>query len=81
MHFCLDVVTVCRWDKKFREKGAQGLMMNQKAATPIKRQKAQEQVELKKENKRLEEENLRLRMENDYLKKLNALIQKREKSK
>lgn len=21
MHFCFDVVTVCRWDKKFREKG------------------------------------------------------------
>lgn len=31
----------------------QGLMMNQKAATPTKRQKAQEQTELKKENKRL----------------------------
>lgn len=81
MHFCLDVVTVCRWDKKFREKGVQGLMMNQKPTVPTKRQKAQEQAELKKENKRLEEENLRLRMENDYLKKLNALIQKREKSK
>ena len=26
MHFCLDVVTVCRWDKKFREKGMLGLM-------------------------------------------------------
>ena len=58
-----------------------GLMMKQKPTTPTKRQKAQEQAELKTENKRLEEENLRLRMENDYLKKLNALIQKREKSK
>ena len=81
MHFCIDVVTVCRWDKKFREKGAQGLMIKHKPTTPTKRQKVQEQAELKKENKRLEEENLRLRMENDYLKKLNALIQKREKSK
>lgn len=81
MHFCLDVVTVCRWDKKFREKGIQGLMMKKKTTTLTKGQKAQEQAMLKKENKRLEEENLRLRMENDYLKKLNALIQKREKSK
>lgn len=81
MCFCLDVVTVCRWDKKFREKGAQGLMMKKKPAVSTKRQKAQGQAELKKENKRLEEENLRLRMENDYLKKLSALIQKREESK
>ena len=81
MHFCLDVVTVCRWDKKFRGEGMQGLRMNQKTATPTKKQKTQEQAELKRENKRLEEENLRLRMGNDYLKKLNALIQKREKSK
>lgn len=65
MHFCLDVVTVCRWDKKFREKGAQGLMMKQKTTAPTK---AQEQTELEKENMRLEEENFRLRMENDYLK-------------
>ena len=26
MHFCLDVVTVCRWEKKFQKEGAQGLM-------------------------------------------------------
>ena len=44
-----------------------------------KRQKKQEQAELQQENKRLSEENYRLRMENDYPKKLNALIQKREK--
>ena len=81
MHFCLDVVTVCRWDKKFREEGTQGLMMKKKTTAPTKWQKAQEQAELKQENKRLSEENYRLRMENDYLKKLNALIQKREKSK
>ncbi len=80
MHFCLDVVTVCRWDKKFREEGAQGLVIKRKTAAPAKKSKRQEQAELKKENQRLEEENQRLRMENDYLKKLNALIQKREKS-
>ncbi len=32
MHFCLDVVTVCRWDKKFREKGMQGLMWSRPSA-------------------------------------------------
>ena len=80
-HFCIDVVTVCRWDKKFREKGVQGLMMEQKPTMPAKEKKTQEELELKEENKRLAEEIKWLRMENDYLKKLNALIQKREKSK
>ena len=27
MHFCLDVVTVCRWEKKFQKEGARGLML------------------------------------------------------
>ena len=79
MHFCLDVVTVCRWEKKFQKEGAQGLMKKQATKGSEKRQKKQEQSELQQENKRLSEENYRLRMENDYLKKLNALIQKREK--
>lgn len=80
MHFCLDVVTVCRWEKKFQKEGAQGLMKKQAIKGIEKRQKKQEQAELQQENKRLSEENYRLRMENDYLKKLNALIQKREKT-
>lgn len=79
MHFCLDVVTVCRWEKKFQKEGARGLMKKQTTKGSEKRQKKQEQSELQQENKRLSEENYRLRMENDYLKKLNALIQKREK--
>lgn len=79
MHFCLDVVTVCRWEKKFQKEGAQGLMKKQATKGSEKRQKKQEKSELQQENKRLSEENYRLRMENDYLKKLNALIQKREK--
>ena len=79
MHFCLDVVTVCRWEKKFQKEGAQGLMKKQATKGSEKRQKKQEQSELQQENKRLSEEIYRLRMENDYLKKLNALIQKREK--
>lgn len=44
MHFCLDVVTMCCWDKKFREKGSEGLMMKQRPTTPTKRQKAQSGV-------------------------------------
>lgn len=79
LHFCLDVVTVCRWEKKFREEGAHGLMMKKKSVVPTKNQKTKEAAEIKQENKQLLEENLRLKMENDYLKKLNALIQKREK--
>lgn len=79
MHFCLDVVTVCRWEKKFQKEGAQGLMMKRPAKGIEKRQKKQEQAALQQENKWLSEENYQLRMENDYLKKLNALIQKRER--
>lgn len=66
MHFCLDVVTVCRWEKKFQKEGAQGLMKKQATKGSEKRQKKQEQSELQQENKRLSEENYRLRMENDY---------------
>ena len=79
MHFCLDVVTVCRWEQKFQKEGTQGLMKKQVTKSTEKRQKKQEQAELQQKNKWLSEENYRLRMENDYLKKLNALIQKREK--
>ena len=79
MLFCLDVVTVCRWEQNFQKEGTQGLMKKQMTKSTEKRQKKQEQAELQQKNKWLSEENYRLRMENDYLKKLNALIQKREK--
>ena len=79
MHFCLDVVTVCRWEQNFQKEGTQGLMKKQMTKSTKKRQKKQEQAELQQKNKWLSEENYRLRMENDYLKKINALIQKREK--
>src|SRR5699024_11267796 len=55
--FCLDVVTVCRWEKKFQKEGAQGLMKKQAIKGIKKRQKKQEQAELQQENKRLSEEN------------------------
>ena len=67
MHFCLDVVTVCRWEQKFQKEGAQGLMKKQVTKSTEKRQKKQEQAELQQKNKWLSEENYRLRMENDYL--------------
>ena len=54
-------------------------MKKQVTKSTEKRQKKQEQAELQQKNKWLSEENYRLRMETDYLKKLNALIQKREK--
>ena len=69
MHFCLDVVTVCRWEQNFQKEGTQGLMKKQMTKSIKKRQKKQEQAELQQKNKWLSEENYRLRMENDYLKK------------
>lgn len=80
LHFRLDVVTVRRWDKQLREEGVQGIMMK-KSRCSSKAAESAGTGRVKTGEQTLSEENYRLRMENDYLKKLNALIQKREKSK
>jgi len=78
--FCIDVVTVSKWDKLYRENGVQalfgkGIVMDTKVHSK-KTKKEPATLEMKQ----LQEENLRLRMENEYLKKLKALIQEKEKS-
>lgn len=73
--------TVCKWEKIYLEKGLEGLYKdNRGRPKKMKREKAK-----KTELDKLVEEDLitevqRLRMENEYLKKLNALVQEREKS-
>ena len=79
--FCLDVVTISRWDKKYHEKGEDAFMSdknNQKIS--IKAKQKDNNSESVLENQILAAENRRLKMENEYLKKLNALIQERENS-
>ena len=86
--FCVSCTPIEKWVNLYKLHGAKGLL----SRNLVGRQKdfdgefrlkvlqyKQEQSELQQENKRLSEEIYRLRMENDYLKKLNALIQKREK--
>ena len=72
--FCIDVVTVSKWAKRYRENGIQGLV-GKGAIMDTKGHSKK----TKKKPAMPEMEQL-LRMENDYLKKLNALVQKKRKS-
>ena len=76
--FCIDVVTVSKWARQYRERGTEALFRKKK---PMKKKKSNKQAELSlQEIKRLQEENRRLQMEVDYLKKLNALAREKERS-
>lgn len=76
--FCIDVVTVSKWAKRYREEGAQAFLRERSVMKNPSERKAENPST--QETKQLQEENLRLRMENAYLKKLNALIWKKEES-
>lgn len=77
-------VTVCQWEKKYLKGGVSSLFTEQrgrKLGMKPKKITKRAKKEIEEESKEdLIEEVKRLRMENEYLKKLNALIQKREKS-
>lgn len=82
LHFGLPSdATVGVWDRIYREEGPEALCQNNRWRTST-------MVKEKCENSKIEnmsEEDLiaevkRLRMENEYLKKLNALVQAKEKS-
>lgn len=73
--------SVSDWERIYYEEGKEALYEERRgrarkmrAKNPRKKQKAIQ------ENEDLLAEVQRLRMENEYLKKLNALVQKREKS-
>ncbi len=71
---------ISRWDRIYLEEGVEGLYIQRRG-----RKKGGKNTKVSKQlNKQVEEdlisENQRLRMENEYLKKLNALIQAKEKS-
>ena len=72
--------TLYAWEKRYLAQGLDGLQNTQKGRPPImikKEEKAEKNLSREQE---LEVEIAQLRMENAYLKKLNALVQEREKS-
>lgn len=74
--------TVCTWERIYLEEGATALHIDKrghfaKMDTDKTRNKSKVKAEIEED---LIAEVQRLRMENEYLKKLNALIQEKEKS-
>lgn len=73
--------TIAKWERIYFEEGKEALLEERRGRKHMSTKKSKE---IKKkninENEDLLAELQRLRMENEYLKKLNALIQEREKS-
>jgi transposase len=72
--------TVMKWERIYWEEGPQALYSDNRGRSKVTKDK----IKKPKMNKQAEEDLIaevqRLRMENEYLKKLNALVQAREKS-
>lgn len=71
--------TLRRWVHAYREKGTDALSPKEKRR-PSMKQNPENKKNLSVAEQELQKENDFLRMENDYLKKLNALVQTKEKS-
>lgn len=73
--------TVSRWERIYYEQGKDALFVEQRGRASKMGTKHPRKPKTNTEaNEDLLSEVQRLRMENEYLKKLNALIQKRERS-
>ncbi|MEL7654730.1 MAG: helix-turn-helix domain-containing protein [Bacillota bacterium] len=70
-----------QWEKRYLESGASGLLNTKKGRPPKVPKKSEKPKRDLTREEQLEAEIAQLRMENAYLKKLNALVQEREKSK
>ncbi len=69
-----------QWEKRYLESGASGLLTTKKGRPPRMPKKPEKPKRDLTREEKLEAEIAQLRMENAYLKKLNALVQEREKS-
>lgn len=77
-------VSVCKWERIYLDEGKEALFQEHRGlANRMSGTKEGKNPKLinQKEQENLLTEVKRLRMENEYLKKLNALVQEREKSK
>ena len=73
--------TVSKWERIYYEEGKEALYEERRGrARKMEIRKSENQEKNIEKNEDLLAEVQRLRMENEYLKKLNALIQEREKS-
>ena len=86
VHFSIpDHTTVRDWKKIYDEKGPLYLLQERRGRTKKSKVKSKKEKKIKEKNSLTEKELLKrleyLETENAYLKKLNALIQEKEKSK
>lgn len=74
--------TIITWRKLFETKGFDALQSKKKGRPSLKKESSKQakQASVKGSPEALQAEVDRLRMENEYLKKLNALVQSKEKS-
>lgn len=72
--------TLYQWEKRYLESGPSGLLTTRKGRPPKMPKKPEKPKRDLTREEQLEAEIAQLRMENAYLKKLNALVQEREKS-
>jgi len=80
--FCISShSTLSKWERIYYEEGKEALLEERRGRKHMSTKKPKESKKKNvNENEDLLAEVQRLRMENEYLKKLNALIQEREKS-
>lgn len=72
--------TVMRWERIYYEEGPEALLNERRGRKKMSKKQPSKPKKKVDENEDLLQEVQRLRMENEYLKKLNALVQEREKS-
>ena len=70
-----------QWEKRYLESGVSGLLTTKKGRPPKMPKKPEKPRRDLTREEQLAAEIAQLRMENAYLKKLNALVQERERSK
>ena len=80
-HFCIQSVpTLSKWERIYYEEGRSALLEERRGRKNMGKKKPVKPKNNVNQNEDLLAEVQRLRMENEYLKKLNALVQERERS-